>query len=312
MGNLDACNACPAWTTYGRALIGVAPRTNWMAGLREYKIRLVINQKNMSTMRPYLSLLACILSTSASAVVIRHDVLDAKYLVASSDARALINLPHEGHGVLIAPQWVLTAAHAVQWHPVTEVMMGDRCLKVAQLIVHPGYTKLPDELIKGDAAPAMAHLALSDDVALIKLADPIMEVQPLALYNRQDEVGKLVKILGMGATGNGKDGQQGPNRTQLRLAYNRIDGADARYLAYTFDGGATGHALEGMAGNGDSGGPILIEDAGQWKVAGLTSYAYSTGSSSNYKPGIYGISSRTVRVSHYLPWIRQTMGADER
>lgn len=263
-------------------------------------------------MRRCLPLLACLLSTSASAVVIRHDVPDVKYRNAPSEARALVNLAHEGHGVLIAPQWVLTAAHATQWHPVTEVMVGERCVKVAQLIVHPGYKKLPDELTKGDAAPAMAHLAQSDDVALIKLAEPVTDVQPLALYDRQDEVGKSVKIVGMGATGNGKDGQQGPNRTQLRQAYNRIDGADPRYLAYTFDGGASAHALEGMAGNGDSGGPILIEDAGQWKVAGLTSYTYGTGSFSAYKPGIYGISGRSVRVSHYLPWIRQTMAAEMR
>ncbi|HRO04283.1 MAG TPA: hypothetical protein PLS69_11830, partial [Terricaulis sp.] len=51
------------------------------------------------------------LATAASAVVIRDDVEDAAYQVESSEFSALADIPHEGHGVLIDPQWVITAAH---------------------------------------------------------------------------------------------------------------------------------------------------------------------------------------------------------
>ena len=65
---------------------------------------------------PRLLLLALlIVSFSASAIVIRDDVDDSKYRVPASEVLALVDLPGEGHGVLIAPQWVITAAHAITW-----------------------------------------------------------------------------------------------------------------------------------------------------------------------------------------------------
>ena len=63
-----------------------------------------------------LLLLALFLTSStASAVVIRDDVDDSKYRIPASEFPALVDMPGEGHGVLIAPQWVVTVAHAVTW-----------------------------------------------------------------------------------------------------------------------------------------------------------------------------------------------------
>lgn len=56
-----------------------------------------------------------VLSFSASAIVIRDDVDDSKYRVPASEFAALVDMLGEGHGVLIAPQWVITAAHAIMW-----------------------------------------------------------------------------------------------------------------------------------------------------------------------------------------------------
>ena len=55
-----------------------------------------------------LTLLAA--SSSAGAVVIRHDVDDAKYRIRAAEFPALVDMPGEGHGVLITPQWLVTAA----------------------------------------------------------------------------------------------------------------------------------------------------------------------------------------------------------
>ena len=62
-----------------------------------------------------LLLALLVVSSSASAIVIRDDVDDSKYRIAASDFPALADMPGEGHGVLIAPQWVITAAHAIAW-----------------------------------------------------------------------------------------------------------------------------------------------------------------------------------------------------
>jgi hypothetical protein len=59
-------------------------------------------------------------SFTTSAVIIRGDVEDAKYRVPASAFPALVDMPGEGHGVLIAPQWVVTAAHAAPMQGMKE------------------------------------------------------------------------------------------------------------------------------------------------------------------------------------------------
>ncbi len=87
--------------------------------------------------------LASLELSAASAVVIRHDVPDSAYLVPASEFPALVDLPHEGHGILISDQWVVSAAHATQWHPVSHVMINGKWRSVEKLIVHPGYKSGP-------------------------------------------------------------------------------------------------------------------------------------------------------------------------
>lgn len=58
-------------------------------------------------------------SSTASAIVIRDDVDDSEYRILASEFPALVDMPGEGHGVLIASQWVITAAHVLAWHSET-------------------------------------------------------------------------------------------------------------------------------------------------------------------------------------------------
>src|SRR3546814_17110002 len=62
------------------------------------------------TMTRYLLLALLAISSTASAVVIRSDVDDAEYQIPASAFQALVAMPGEGRGVLLAPQWVVTAA----------------------------------------------------------------------------------------------------------------------------------------------------------------------------------------------------------
>jgi hypothetical protein len=97
------------------------------------------------------ALLLLLASSGASAVVIRDDVPDLQYRMPASGFPALADVPGEGHGVLIAPQWVITAAHAVTWqHALDVVVVGGTPHAVSRVVIHPGYRKPPREMI--DAA----------------------------------------------------------------------------------------------------------------------------------------------------------------
>ncbi|MHC5148243.1 trypsin-like serine protease [Stenotrophomonas rhizophila] len=87
-------------------------------------------------------------SSTAHAIVIRHDVDDAQYRVPATEFPALVDMPGEGHGALIAPQWVLTAAHTLPMQAdLKQVMINGTAREVERVVTHPGYRTLPQTLI---------------------------------------------------------------------------------------------------------------------------------------------------------------------
>lgn len=277
-------------------------------------------------MRRLLPFALLAISFTTGAVVIRSDVNDAKYRVPASAFPALVDMPGEGHGVLIAPRWVVTVAHAAPMQMQgmeDEVSIGGVARRVKRVITYPGYRKLPNPLVEealtsGDLSRVHAFLASSDDIALIELASPVTDVTPVPLYRGNKEVGMTVQLVGKGATGNGSEGQDphSPHRTVLRRAFNVVVGADARYVWYRFDPPASALLLEGITGSGDSGGPLFIENGGSRQLVGLASWGkYPAGHPfwSRWAPGrpfvegLYGEILYGVRVSRYIRWIDGVM-----
>lgn len=264
-------------------------------------------------------LLASLLATStnAAAIVIRHDVDDAQYRVPASELPALVDMPGEGHGVLIAPQWAVTAAHTLPHQGrLEQVVINGVARDVERVVTHPGYRTPPQALIdqamaSGEAMLLVVFLGGSDDIALIRLRQPITDIPPIRLYTGSDEPGKRVTLLGKGATGTGADGHdpRGPNRTGLRRAFNTVTSAYDRWLCYVFDAPPDGLPLEGMLGNGDSGGPVLLQSDAQWQLAGLASWKVVQGNVMTARPGRYGQTACNVRLSHYHDWIEQVISA---
>lgn len=265
-----------------------------------------------SAMKVVLGLLLLILSASAHAIVVRSDVTEDAYRVASNTFLPLADLPGEGHGVLIAPQWLIAAAHAVNPQLPAQVEIAGETYTVQRVVTHPGYKPLPPALAEaavasGDLTALMDFLKTSDDVALLQLSKPVEHVVPALLYRGGDELGRRLHQYGKGATGRGDVGEipDSPHRTALRRSENVVSAADARWLSYAFDAPGRALPLEGMTGSGDSGGPLLIQEAGQWKLAGIASWRYLRSGLSHVAR--YGDSGYAVRISRYTAWIERVI-----
>lgn len=249
---------------------------------------------------------------NAQAIIMRHDVPEEKYKVPASEFPALVDLPVEGHGVLIAPAWIVTLASAVANKDIQEVTLNGKLRPVARVILHPGYKATPREYYSGDATPLLLFERDLDDIAMIELKEPVSDVPPALLYRGEDERNEVVAILGKGAAGNGLIGQysMSPHRGVLRRAYTRVESAEGHWIKLRFETKREAQPLEGMPGNGDEGGPVLMKVHGSLTLVGLMWRLYAAGSLANYRYFVYEDETYEVRISHYAPWMDQVMAGE--
>jgi hypothetical protein len=245
-------------------------------------------------MRSSLCLAGVLLSlfvTPLGAVIIRHDKADTLYLELGEKHRRQIvhfNLP-DGEGTLIAPRWVLTAAHvASEVYHGTRVTIAGYQYMVESRFLYPGWWK-----------------EARKDIALVRLARPVKGIAPVPLYTGTDEEGRIVTLLGSGRTGNGLIGQRAAGDGKLRAAHNRINRVTSSWIKLVFDPPQSALDLEGVSGQGDSGGPALIQKDGSWYVAGISTL--QTFAKPGLYEGKYGVTDYYLRVSSFVPWIERVM-----
>ena len=256
----------------------------------------------------WLALACC----NARAIIMRHDVPEDKYKVAASEFPALVDLPFEGHGVLIAPAWVVTLASAVANKDINEVTINGKPRPIARVVLHPGYKPTPREYYSGDANRLLLFERDLDDIAMIELKDPISDVQPALLYRGENERNEVVEILGKGAAGNGLIGQysMSPHRGVLRRAFTRVESADGHWIKLRFETKREAQPLEGMPANGDEGGPVFMKVHGLLTVVGLMWRLYAAGDLANYRYFVYEDETYETRMSYYAPWIDGVMAGE--
>jgi hypothetical protein len=235
-------------------------------------------------------------------MIIRHDRRDRESLVDPCKWPAITGFFHgNGAASLIAPSWLLTAAHVARRLPTDRpfsVELAEKRYPIARVILHPAYNSFWE-----DAEADDDEIGDTVDLALVKLAAPVEDVQPYKLYTRSDELGQECLLLGAGQHGNGLRGALG-NDHQLRRVTNVVDEADNYWLKFRFDAPPDGTYLEGVCGNGDSGGPAFIQENGDLLLAGISSWQHQKG-----QPlGFYGCIEHYTRVSCFIDWIHATCG----
>ena len=231
-------------------------------------------------------------------MIIRHDRSDKESIVDVNDWPGITNFFRgSGASTLIAPDWLLTAAHVARHIPTDiqlSVELAGKRYPIARTIVCPYYEPRWEQ-DEGDPDTV--------DLAVVQLAMPVEEVVPFKLYDRSDELGQEVLLLGWGECGNGLHGARGADHT-LRRVTNQIHEVDDYWIKYRFDAPPEGTVLEGVSAGGDSGGPALIWHDGQFKVAGVSSWQ-----DHGDKPlGTYGCIEHYTRVSSFVNWIREACG----
>ena len=156
-------------------------------------------------------------------------------------------------GTVIASNAVLTAAHClVSDTKRVAIMPGGLGGKT---IAATSFTPIPEY---SDAVSS------SPDVGVVIVGDNLLLQTPLKLLVSRDPVeGEPGVIAGYGLNGSGGQGV-------LRAGAVTVKRIGVYFFASLFDG-----ALSNTC-NGDSGGPLLLEQGGAWGVAGVTSAGQSS------------------------------------
>ena len=252
-----------------------------------------------------------IFSFGSNAVVKRHDIPPENYVVEKTP-EYLIDMPHEGHGVLINSQWIVTVAHTIFYDYVgKDLRVGSKTYEIESVHIHSDYTEPNKNLFKGDLAPLMSFFKSRSDIALIKLTSTVNSVEPINIYTGTSEKGKKITVFGKGAKGNGLTGED-PDTKPLRVLnrfQNVVDSAEDKWLAFKFDEPANALPLEGMHGSGDSGGASVVFEKGVPFLVGLSSWQLGHGDISTFKGGLYGTIAYQVRLSNYHAWILGVVGS---
>ncbi|XP_074834527.1 cathepsin G-like [Carettochelys insculpta] len=189
-------------------------------------------------------------------------------------------------GFLVAPDWVMTAAHCMGditvvlgAHNIHDVEESQQVLGVESYHRHPEYNSI----------------LVSNDILLLKLTakaklNKYVQVIPLPKTSSDLPTDTRCSLAGWGLIDRERDTTKLfetnvtiYSRRKCLHIYPQLN--DGMICAGSF------HQLKDSS-QGDSGGPLVCNRVAQ----GIVSFGYS------FPPAVY------TRIAHYLPWIRKVMG----
>jgi len=219
-------------------------------------------------------------------------------------------------GTLIAPGYVLTAAHVVAGANPSSISFrlnaGDNAsLGASQIFVNPGYTGTAAGNASGDPT-------IHDDIAIVKLsgavAGPVLDYSIFAGHLGSQI---LTFVSYAGSTTVKKTGE---NRVDILL---KDTAGVPEVYAFDFDGpdlstnrigpninsnGTLGANREASLVGGDSGSAAFVSVGGQWQLAGINTFqiTFEAGPTTS---GAFGTGGGGAVAAAYTPWISSVIAA---
>ena len=258
-----------------------------------YSFECIYKSTNMK--KTNIILLSLFISLSSLSLIVRHDVSDDKFIKLAEDYPQICHLA-DGEATLIKENWGVTAAHAAELlleelenGTTPQVSINNKKYNVERVVLHPNFQFGPT--------------ALENDIALIRINGNVTDIPFAKLYDKQDEVGKQITIVGRGDFGTGLTGPQKWDQI-TRAATNKIDKVQEQWILFNFDSPESGKATEyeGVSGPGDSGGPAFVDVNGDRYIVGVSSHQRDYG-----KEGVYGVTEYYARISFFKEWIEKTI-----
>jgi hypothetical protein len=267
---------------------------------------------------------------SSQAGVLRDDVADSEFLnlAASALYQSVGKFTYSvgassylASGVLISPEWVLTAAHVTggtnyagqgisNMNFSLETGNGVLSYAASEWLAHPGWAATQGDLFAGY------------DIGLVRLSGSVTAVQAATLYLQDSLQIQPGTIVGYGATGTGLTGFNGGTLGTKRAGQNMIDAQgdgisiSSNILFVDFDRpGVPGEsvtgsnlplALEYLSAPGDSGGGLFITQNSQTFLVGVTSFGW--GITDGLANSDYGDVAGFTSTTAYAGWISSVTG----